>query len=110
MEDYKAQFINFLLETGALKVGGDFTLKSKRISPWFINIGDFNDAASSKALGRFYAEGHDHIPNTGNLTVDNADEVKELNQAEEGGMDGLGVLGGTLGFLAGLALTKPDKD
>ncbi len=55
MEVYKAQFINFLLETGALKIGGDFTLKSKRISPWFINIGDFNDAKSTEALGRYYA-------------------------------------------------------
>ena len=72
--------------------------------------GTFTGANIGREIGRFYAEGHDHIPNTGNLTVDNADEVKELNQAEEGGMDGLGVLGGTLGFLAGLALTKPDKD
>ena len=56
MEDYKVDFINFLLKTGALKIGGDFTLKSKRISPWFVNIGDFNDAGSTKELGRFYGE------------------------------------------------------
>lgn len=55
MEDYKKEFINFLLETGALKIGGDFTLKSKRSSPWFVNIGDFNDGLSSEALGKFYA-------------------------------------------------------
>ena len=55
MDDYKKKFINFLLGTGALKVEGDFNLKSKRISPWFVNIGDFNDGISSKALGRFYA-------------------------------------------------------
>ena len=54
MEDYKARFIEFLLKTGALKVfenpSDDRTLKSKRISPWFVNIGDFNDGESSNAL------------------------------------------------------------
>ncbi len=55
MEQYKAQFIEFLLSTKALKIGDDFNLKSKRISPWFVNIGDFNDGESTKALGRYYA-------------------------------------------------------
>lgn len=56
MEEYKVKFIEFLLKTGALKVGGDFTLKSKRISPWFVNIGDFNEGESSATLGEFYAD------------------------------------------------------
>lgn len=56
MEKYKEKFINFLLSTGALRVGGDFSLKSKRISPWFVNVGDFNDGESTAALGEFYAE------------------------------------------------------
>lgn len=60
MEDYKAKFIDFLLKTGALKVFEnpleDRTLKSKRISPWFVNIGDFNDGESSNALAGFYAD------------------------------------------------------
>jgi len=59
MQEYKARFIDFLLKTGALKVfensSGDRTLKSKRISPWFINIGDFDDGETSTALGQFYA-------------------------------------------------------
>ncbi len=59
MEKYKSRFIDFLLKTGALKVfdnpSDDRTLKSKRISPWFVNIGDFNDGASSIALAGFYA-------------------------------------------------------
>ncbi len=60
MEDYKIDFINFLLNTGALKVGngpidGLFSLKSKRTSPWFVNIGDFNDGKSTLALGQFFA-------------------------------------------------------
>ncbi len=60
MEEYKVKFIDFLLKTGALKVfedpSDDRTLKSKRISPWFVNIGDFDDGESSNALGGFYAD------------------------------------------------------
>ena len=60
MEEYKAQFIQFLLQTGALKVfenpDEDRTLKSKRISPWFVNMGDFNDGDSSQILSELYAD------------------------------------------------------
>ena len=60
MEEYKIKFIDFLLKTGALKVfdnpSDDRILKSKRISPWFVNIGDFNDGESSNALAGFYAD------------------------------------------------------
>ena len=33
MQEYKSKFIGFLLGTGALKVGGDYSLKNKRNSP-----------------------------------------------------------------------------
>ena len=60
MEEYKKRFIDFLLKTGALKVfdkpSDDRSLKSKRISPWFVNIGDFNDGETSNALAGFYAD------------------------------------------------------
>ncbi len=60
MEEYQAKFIDFLFKTGALKVfensSDDRTLKSKRISPWFVNIGDFNDGKSTTALAGFYAD------------------------------------------------------
>ncbi|MFH1838630.1 MAG: orotidine 5'-phosphate decarboxylase / HUMPS family protein [Candidatus Kuenenbacteria bacterium] len=60
MENYKIKFIDFLLKTGALKVfedsSDDRILKSKRISPWFVNIGDFNDGKSSNMLAGFYAD------------------------------------------------------
>ena len=56
MESYKEEFISFLLSTQALKLGGDFSLKSKRLSPWFVNVGDFNDGKSVSALGSFYAD------------------------------------------------------
>ncbi len=58
MGDYKKEFIEFLFAHG-LRVfensSDDRTLKSKRISPWFLNIGDFNDGATLGALSEAYA-------------------------------------------------------
>lgn len=56
MEKYKTDFIEFLLSSGALKIGGPFKLKSGRLSPYFLNVGAFDDGESSKKLGEFYAE------------------------------------------------------
>lgn len=70
MEEYKKQFIEFLLKTGALRVGEDFTLKSKRSSPWFVNIGDFNEGESTTELGRAYARALVHESNENHRTFD----------------------------------------
>ncbi len=59
MEEDKQGFIEFLFANG-LKVfdnpADDKTLKSKRISPWFLNIGDFNDGVTLAALTEAYAD------------------------------------------------------
>ncbi len=55
MQKYKADFISLLLRTGALKFGRDYTLKSKRQSPYFLNAGGLNDGESIKLLGQAYA-------------------------------------------------------
>lgn len=55
MEKYKEVFIEFLIAKNSLKFG-DFTLKSKRSSPYFINVGDLNDGEGISILGNAFAE------------------------------------------------------
>jgi orotate phosphoribosyltransferase len=50
-----AEVIDFLVQSGALKFG-DFTLKSGRKAPYFINTGSFDDGAKISKLARFYAQ------------------------------------------------------
>ncbi len=55
MEKYKQDFIEFMVECGALKFG-DFTLKSGRRSPFFMNAGAYVTGSQLTRLGRCYAE------------------------------------------------------
>ena len=55
MKNYKKEFIDFLVEAQALKFG-DFVTKSGRNTPFFINLGCFNDGRQLQKLGAFYAE------------------------------------------------------
>ena len=60
MEQYKEQFIDFMVEAGVLKLG-DFTLKSGRKSPFFMNAGAYVTGSQLKRLGEYYARAiHDH--------------------------------------------------
>ncbi|MFH1663395.1 MAG: orotate phosphoribosyltransferase [archaeon] len=55
MQEYKKEFIEFLVENNALKFG-DFTLKSGRQSPYFINTGMFKDGKGITKLASYYAK------------------------------------------------------
>lgn len=55
MEQYKEQFIDFMVESDVLKFG-EFTLKSGRKSPFFMNAGAYVTGAQLKRLGEFYAK------------------------------------------------------
>jgi orotate phosphoribosyltransferase len=60
MEDYKEQFIEFMVESEVLKFG-DFTLKSGRRSPFFMNAGAYVTGTQLNRLGEFYAKAiHDN--------------------------------------------------
>ncbi len=52
---YKADFIKFMMECGVLSFG-DFTLKSGRKAPYFINTGNYKTGAQAARLGEFYAQ------------------------------------------------------
>jgi len=54
MKEYKKEFINFLLESDSLKFG-EFTLKSGRLSPYFLNTGMLHTGEAISRLGGFYA-------------------------------------------------------
>lgn len=55
MEEYKKQFIDFMIDSHVLKFG-DFTLKSGRKSPFFMNAGAYVTGSQLKKLGEFYAK------------------------------------------------------
>lgn len=55
MEDYKKEFIGFMVESEVLKFG-TFTLKSGRVSPFFMNAGAYVTGAQLKKLGEYYAK------------------------------------------------------
>ena len=57
MEGYKREFIHFLEGAGVLKFG-DFTAKSGRKIPYFINAGDIKTGEQIQKLGEFYAKAH----------------------------------------------------
>ncbi len=57
MEQYKREFIQFLEGAGVLKFG-DFTAKSGRKIPYFINAGDIKTGDQIANLGEFYAKSY----------------------------------------------------
>lgn len=60
MERYKQEFIEFMVDSRALKFGS-FTLKSGRQSPFFMNAGSYVTGAQLRRLGQYYARAiHDN--------------------------------------------------
>ena len=60
MEQYKQEFIEFMVESDVLKVG-EFTLKSGRKSPFFMNAGAYVTGSQLMRLGEYYAKAiHDN--------------------------------------------------
>jgi len=52
--NYKQQFIRFMVENGVLRFG-EFTLKSGRKAPYFINTGNYKTGKQLAKLGEYYA-------------------------------------------------------
>lgn len=60
MEQYKQEFIEFMVDSQVLKFG-EFTLKSGRKSPFFMNAGGYVTGSQLRKLGEYYAKAiHDH--------------------------------------------------
>ena len=57
MEGYKREFIQFLQDANVLKFG-DFTAKSGRKIPYFINAGEIKTGKQISQLGKFYAKAY----------------------------------------------------
>lgn len=55
MEQYKQEFIEFMVDSKVLKFG-DFTLKSGRKSPFFMNAGAYVTGTQLRKLGEYYAK------------------------------------------------------
>jgi orotate phosphoribosyltransferase len=55
MDDYKREFIEFMVRCDVLSFG-DFTAKSGRKTPYFVNAGRYRTAAQLARLARFYAQ------------------------------------------------------
>jgi len=60
MEQYKQEFIEFMVDSQVLKFG-EFILKSGRKSPFFMNAGAYVTGAQLRKLGEYYAKAiHDN--------------------------------------------------
>ena len=55
MEQYKQEFIEFMIDCNVLKFG-DFVTKSGRKTPFFVNTGFYRTGAQLRRLGGYYAQ------------------------------------------------------
>ena len=66
MEQYKQEFIEFMIDCQVLKFG-DFVTKSGRKTPFFVNTGFYRTGSQLRKLGEYYAQA---IKNTFGLEFD----------------------------------------
>ena len=66
MEEYKKEFIEFMVDCKVLKFG-DFTTKSGRKTPFFVNTGFYRTGTQLRKLGEYYAKA---IQNTFGMDFD----------------------------------------
>lgn len=66
MQQYQREFIDFLVQSSVLTFG-DFTTKSGRKTPYFVNTGRFDSGSKISKLGQYYAT---HIVEAGLSSVD----------------------------------------
>ena len=100
METYKQEFIDFMVESDVLKFG-DFTLKSGRKSPFFMNAGAYVTGSQLKRLGEYYAKAiHDNYGDDFDVLFGPAyKEVRycsDRKEAKDHGADKGGFLGSSL--------------
>ncbi|NBP51737.1 MAG: orotate phosphoribosyltransferase [Actinobacteria bacterium] len=55
MHDYQRRFVDFMVASGVLTFG-DFTTKSGRRTPYFVNTGKYRSGTQLATLGRAYAD------------------------------------------------------
>ncbi len=60
MEQYKQEFIEFMIDCQVLKFG-DFITKSGRKTPFFVNTGFYRTGAQLRKLGEYYAKGIEEV-------------------------------------------------
>ena len=61
MEQYKKEFIEFMIDCNVLKFG-DFVTKSGRKTPFFVNTGFYRTGSQLKRFGDYYAQViHEHF-------------------------------------------------
>ncbi len=62
MTPYQEEFIHFMVRSGVLTFG-DFTTKSGRKTPYFVNTGNYKTGAQAARLGDYYAACvQEHMP------------------------------------------------
>lgn len=56
LANYQAKFLKLTIDAGVLRIGGEYKLKSGRISPYFFNAGLFNTGIALQAIGEAFAD------------------------------------------------------